>query len=74
MDKRLYNIFSNIGIDLELVDISQATLVSVCDSLQYMSLICDIEDEFGIVMSEELLVFDENRTIKSFIEEVKELL
>ncbi len=74
MDKKLYNIFSNIGIDLELVDISQATLVSVCDSLQYMSLICDIEDEFGIVMSEELLVFDENRTIKSFIEEVKELL
>lgn len=74
MDKRLYNIFSNIGIDLELVDISQTTLVSVCDSLQYMSLVCDIEDEFGIVMSEELLVFDENKTIKSFIEEVKELL
>lgn len=74
MDKRLYNIFANIGIDLELVDISQTSIVSVCDSLQYISLICDIEDEFKIVMPEELLIFDENRTIKDFIENVSPLL
>ena len=74
MDKRLYNIFANIGIDLELVDISQTTLIGVCDSLQYVSLICDIEDEFGVIMPEELLIFDESRTIKEFIETVSPLL
>lgn len=68
--QEIINIFLNIGIDLELVDINRVKIKEVCDSLQYVSMLCDIEDEFGIIVPVGLIGMNEEMTIIEFIKEI----
>lgn len=64
-------LFSNIGIDIASYDLSQTLIFDVCDSLQFIALVCDLEDKFCITIPDSML--SENNTIQEFIDKIKHL-
>ena len=56
--KRCVDLCENIGIDLSIVDVDTAELLEVCDSLQFIALVCDIEKEFDIEVPDDMLVIE----------------
>lgn len=74
MEEKLREAFEEIGIDLELIDIENEKLVRVCDSLQYISLICIIEDKFDIVIPDELMSLDKEKNVKDFLNDIDKLV
>ncbi len=67
----MIRLFDNLGLDLSVIDIMDVNIYQVCDSLQFIALICDIEREFNIVVPEEVLAF--NGTVMDFVKEIESL-
>lgn len=65
-------LFSNIGIDISDYDFSQTKILDICDSLQFIALVCDLEENLNITIPDSML--DTDSTIKEFINGISSLL
>ena len=63
MKEKLYNILSNNGVEYTENDNEEIML----DSIDFVSIIVEIENEFDIVISEEFIQIDKLRTVNQFI-------
>lgn len=61
--EKLYNILSNNGVEYTENDSEEIML----DSIDFVSIIVEIENEFDIVISEEFIQIDKLRTVNQFI-------
>lgn len=61
--EKLYNILSNNGVEYTENDNEEIML----DSIDFVSIIVEIENEFDIVISEEFIQIDKLRTVNQFI-------
>lgn len=66
--ERLKKVFDNNGVDIDNYSINEI------ESIIYISLIIDIEDEFQIVFEEEFLDVNIIRNIDTLIDYIKETL
>lgn len=59
-------LFSNVGVETGFEDAS--FVQDELDSLQFISLVCDLEEKYGISFSDGEIVLDENETMGELIE------
>lgn len=60
MMTEIYNMFEEFGIDLNLYDIKASKLSDVCDSLQFIALVCEFESRYNIYIAEDVLDYTSN--------------
>lgn len=73
-DNKIYDVFMNVGIDLHLINMADSQMTDICDSLQYISLICDIEDAYEIEIPIEMISIPENKFVADFLLELQSML
>lgn len=64
IQNKLLTIFNDTGIDLDTKNIDEPLDL---DSLHYISIICEIENEFGIEVADELLNENKLSSFKDFL-------
>lgn len=72
MMTEIYNMFEEFGIDLNLYDIKTSKLSDVCDSLQFIALVCEFESRYNIYIAENVL--DYTSTVLEFSKNVQRLI
>lgn len=66
----VYEVFDAIGIIWE--ENQRSNIEEEMDSLQFISLICDLEDKYGIIFSDEEILIQNYGGIESFVELVSD--
>lgn len=67
--KKLLELIENVGVNIH--NIEKDDFNRSFDSLQFISLICDIEKEFNINIPDELLVQSDFSNIEEFISKIE---
>lgn len=65
--KKIYTLFNEIGVDVQH-DGNAGRIDEVMDSLQFISLICDLEETFGISFEDDEIVAEKYNDISDFVE------
>ncbi len=70
IQRDVYEVFSALGIVLE--ENQKNNIEDEMDSLQFISLICDLEDKYGIVFSDDEILLQNYEGIESFVDLVSD--
>ncbi len=70
INENLRKMMEDVGIDVQSVLGNKVE--EVIDSLQFMALICDIEDQFEVFIPAAMLSFDEYENVESFISKIEQ--
>jgi len=68
IEKRLKNILNESGIEFDTNNLDESLEL---DSLHYISIICEIENEFDITISDEILVENQLASFNDFLKLIK---
>lgn len=70
---QLKTLFENVGVNIFEEHISQGEQLGI-DSLQFVTVICDIENTFKIIVPDEYLSFEKLRTFNDYLDMIKVLI
>lgn len=68
--KKIINVFERVGIYVNENDFDNQLEI---DSIEFVSLVVTIEEEFDIIIPEEYLIFDKLNTVNQFVVLIDEL-
>lgn len=66
--KQVLEMLGSIGVDLE--ESNDESINVELDSLQFISLICDLEEKYGIRFEEDELIMEKYESMNAFIDVV----
>ena len=67
LKQQVTELFGGVGVFLDS-EVGKEAITTEMDSLQFISLICDIEEKFGVTFSDEELVIEDYSSINEFID------
>lgn len=68
--EKIYELLCNVGINVNEAGKIDDT-IKVMDSLQFVSLICDIENEFDIFIPDDFLIQNNFESLDDFVEQIE---